>query len=53
MACVSCHQPLILLIESDDEEEDQSMAGTEAVRSNNDSYVDDDACMQCGCHFHW
>ena len=51
ISCVSCHNPLTLLVESDEVVEDSFVAG--AGPSDQDSYVDDDVLMQCGCHFHW
>ena len=49
--CVTCHNPLTLYVEHDEEEEDETMGGTTIM--NTGSYVDDDVQLQCGCHFHW
>lgn len=44
--CAACQEPLLVLIESDSEEEDP--------KNNADSEsVPDDVELKCGCHFHW
>lgn len=48
VGCVTCEKPLILPIEPDDGDQDESMGG-----SSSTSYVDDDVHLTCGCHFHW
>ena len=49
-ACVTCQQPLILLIEPDEEDENL-IRGQSSY--NAETHVDDDVQLECGCHFHW
>ncbi|KAF2115308.1 hypothetical protein BDV96DRAFT_599668 [Lophiotrema nucula] len=54
-ACVSCQQPLVLEVGSDDEEEDvqgQASSSGKAPATEPET-VPDDVDLNCGCHFHW
>jgi hypothetical protein len=49
--CAKCHTPLTVEIEPDEDENEESMAGSS---SNNASHtVPDDVHLPCNCHFHW
>jgi cytochrome c551/c552 len=52
--CVSCHQPLVLVVEPD-EYEDVEMGGTSSGKAPapEPKTVPDDVQLNCGCHFHW
>ncbi len=47
--CVTCNEPLLLVIDSDD---DDNNVGSEPSRTNGRS-VPDSVELTCGCHFHW
>lgn len=52
--CVSCHDPLIIELEPDDEEDaemGEASAADEHVPASRT--VPDDVHLNCGCHFHW
>jgi ferredoxin len=44
--CSSCHEPLLLEIEPDSDNEDSKAPAQ--VES-----IPDDVELSCGCHFHW
>jgi hypothetical protein len=52
--CVSCHDPLIIELEPDDDEDvemgESSATGEHASAART---VPDDVHLNCGCHFHW
>jgi hypothetical protein len=45
--CASCHEPLVLDIEPDSDDEDSKAPAV------SQSIPDDVELKQCGCHFHW
>lgn len=52
--CVSCHQPLVLAIEPDEDEDVQMGASSSGKASVPEpETVPDDVQLNCGCHFHW
>lgn len=45
-SCSACQEPLLVLIDSDSEDEDSKTASV-------GESVPDDVELPCGCHFHW
>ncbi|KAK5946133.1 hypothetical protein PMZ80_000273 [Knufia obscura] len=43
--CAACEEPLLVLVDSDSEEDSKDAATPESVP--------DDVELNCGCHFHW
>ena len=48
--CAACQEPLLVLLQSDSEDEEVSTSKNTA--GDGDS-VPDDVELTCGCHFHW
>jgi hypothetical protein len=46
--CASCHEPLLLEIETDSDAEEQ-----DAPSSSTPGSIPDDVELRCGCHYHW
>lgn len=44
--CEACHEPLLIEVEPDSDVEDSKASAQ--IQS-----VEDDVCLNCGCHFHW
>jgi hypothetical protein len=54
--CVSCHDPLVIEIELEDDDEDVEMGESSNAAGPSTSgkqTVPDDVHLNCGCHFHW
>lgn len=49
--CADCKKPLIIHIDPDSEEDNDSVG--DKFNANQSYIVDDDVELQCGCHFHW
>ena len=49
--CTTCHKPLILEIESEDD--DDSTHSEASSKSDTGRTVPDSVELTCGCHFHW
>ena len=50
-ACVSCQQPLVHVLEPEEDEDVQMGSGKGAAPEP--ETVPDDVQLNCGCHFHW
>lgn len=48
--CKSCHDPLILTLDPEEEDDD---VGAASGSSTQGQTVPDDLHLPCGCHFHW
>lgn len=55
LTCASCHDPLVMSIESDSDSESGHQPGpsSSAQASSSQETIPDDLHLPCGCHFHW